>query len=326
MWELLSILGQAQRGWEAFASRVGSGYAAAWNQQNDVLKGIADEIQHDRDRDTFILSVVTAGLAGGLLGGAASGAFKSTSEVVQGFATNAASDAASQFGGSAVSYFQSHGNNPFKPAGIDPTQYSETMKGNIGVFFLSLQEAIGDIVRDIESGKSPQADGEWWYGVYKRKFGIESFPSTSDLNSHDFQGEASLCLWIQWGAQRNFQYWDRAWASVQRPKPTNLPFALNPASMEDCTRYFGYLNDIKKMDRILDEMDNIDPTLTTHLKSTAAGPEAHIDLRKLKNVGTFSDFRSAQVLSKYFAAPNRPTGAEDLKRLLLTMNEMPSAN
>src|SRR5260221_5330899 len=145
-WQLLSIFQQAEEGWLLLVDALAEGYSSAWNRQVAVLDDIKAKIQADRDRACFILSILTAAVAGGLLGGIASGAVRRMGDTsfsaafAKNLLTNAASDGASQFGGSAVSYFQSHGSNPFASPGIAPSTYSATMQKNVRLLFAGFHD------------------------------------------------------------------------------------------------------------------------------------------------------------------------------------------
>ncbi len=292
---------------------VAAGYASAWSNQNDVLDGVKNDLQKDQDRAMFVLSILTAGFAGGLLGGIASGALKNMKDVsrlqvfVKNFATNAASDAASQFGGSAVSYFQSHSGSPFKSPGVEPSQFGETMQGNVGLFFQSLTEQIGSVLRDFSSGIYHEDDGEQWYQLYMGKSLVSTFPSTDDIRRGNYETEASLCLWLTWGAEREMPYWNRAWDAVQgrsRPSPIDL---------------MGYIADIKRWDPVIEkQIRDIEPHLVNFIQSTFKG-DSYIDLRKLKNAGMFSGIQSAQTLSRHFAMDKAPKTPDAATQLLQSM-------
>ena len=197
-WQLLSIFQQAEEGWLLLVDALAEGYSSAWNRQVAVLEDIKGKIQADLDRACFILSILTAGHAGGLIGGIASGAVRTMKDgsfkeaFNKNFVTNAASDAASQLGGSAVSYFQSHGSNPFASPGIEPSTYSATMQKNVRLLFAGFHDHLAEIVDDLESGKSPAEDGEQWYQYYRSASCIQPFPSKADVNGYDFERDASL--------------------------------------------------------------------------------------------------------------------------------------
>ena len=293
--ELLEVFDQAQKAWSNLMHEVAAGYASAWSDQNTVLDGVKNDLQKDQDRAMFVLSILTAGFAGGLLGGIASGALKNMKEpsrfatFAKNFATNAASDAASQFGGSAVSFFQSHPGNPFKSPGVEPSQFAETMQGNVGLFFQSLTEQIGSVISDFGSGKYREDDGEQWYQWYMGKPLVKTFPSTNDIRSGNYETEASLCLWLTWGAERDIPYWNKAWDTVQGRRGRN-PFDLAM-----------YVSDIKRWDTVIEaQIKGIEPHLVNFIQSTFEG-DAYVDLRKLKTAGTFSSIQSAQTLSRHFS-------------------------
>lgn len=342
-WQLLSIFQQAEEGWLLLVSSLAAGYSSAWNRQISVLDDIKAKLQADNDRACFILSILTAGIAGGLIGGIASGAIRNVSTktfkgaFINGFVTNSASDGASQFGGSAVSYFQSHGSNPFVSPGIQPSTYSATMEKNVRLFFVGLHDHIADIIDDIESGKSPAQDGEQWYQYYRNASFIKSFPSAGDVSRYDFERDASLCLWIAWGAERDFAYWNKAWNFVDNP-PSDASggIYINPLKME----YMKYLSDIPRWDPIIDEIREIDPTLEMRVKRgleddlyiphrpghvDASRLKAHIDVRTLKTLGIYSRIRSAQTLSGYLMS-SLPMKPEHAGNLLMNMTDVPRMN
>ena len=336
-WQLLSIFQQAEEGWLLLVDALAEGYSSAWNRQTSVLGDIKAKIQADRDRACFILSILTAGVGGGLLGGIASGAVRNMADKTflrsfsKNFITNAASDGASQFGGSAVSYFQSHGNNPFSSPGVEPSTYSATMQKNVRLFFAGLHDHVADIVDDLDSGQAPAQDGEQWYQHYRNLPCIKSFPSAGDVNGHDFVKEASLCLWIAWGAERDIPYWNKAWKSLDNPPM--MAGAYFAATNTDALMYRSYLNDAANWDPILDEIRALDPSLEMRIKRSIAvkdfsgleRKQTHIDLRTLKTLGIYSRIRSAQVMSGYLSVlqPMTPDGA---KNLMLTMNDLPKMN
>jgi len=343
-WQLLSIFQQAEEGWLLLVDALAEGYSSAWYRQVAVLDGIKAKIQADRDRACFILSILTAGVAGGLLGGIASGAVdnmesKSFKQIfAKNFLTNAASDGASQFGGSAVSYFQSSGSTAFASPGIEPSTYSATMQKNVRLLFAGFHDHVADIVDDLDSGKAPAQDGEQWYQYYRSSPPIQSFPSAKGVNDHDFERDASLCLWIAWGAERDFPYWNEAWRSVENP-PSSVGTVLGLGSREDI-KYQGYKDDIANWDPIMAEIRQIDPTLEMRVKrsinyrfptgnfvysTTITKRETHIDLRTLKTLGFHSRIRSAQALSGALAGPPLMT-PENARRLMLNMTEIPKMN
>lgn len=324
VWELLSIFQQAEDGWLTLVDAIAEGYSSAWYDQDKVLKDIAAQIQKDRDRACFVVSILTAGVAGGLLGGVASGAFRLGKDpslldiLKQSFLTNAASDGASQFGGSAVSYFQSHGSDVFSSPGTEPSTYSAMMQKNVRLFFATLHDHVAGIVRDLESGTMAAGWGEKWYQCYTTLPCIENYPSAADIAGHDFEKEAGLCLWIAWGAERDLAYWNKAWQTV-----SNSPRAgIYGASIE----YMKYLNDISRWDPIIDAIGDIDPQLELQLTRSvvfSGTRQTHLDVRALKNLGIHSKIRSAQAMSAAVAAQG-PLNAASARSFLKTMNDLPS--
>lgn len=340
-WQLLSIFQQAEEGWLLLVDALAEGYSSAWNRQVAVLDDIKAKIQADRDRACFILSILTAGVAGGLLGGVASGAVRTMGDktfkeaFIKNFLTNAASDGASQFGGSAVSYFQSHGGNPFASPGIEPSTYSATMQKNVRLLFAGFHDHLADIVDDLESGKAPAQDGEQWYQYYRSSPLIQSFPSAADVNRYDFERDASLCLWIAWGAQRDFAYWNEAWRAIE--DPPDFGDSVRGNYLMKQIKIDGYRSDMSNWDPILAEIRQIDPTLEMRVKrsanvtfptgnlvfsTTITKRETHIDLRTLKSLGFYSRIKSAQVMSGYLAGAPLMT-PEGARRLMLTMTDIP---
>ena len=338
-WQLLSIFQQAEEGWLLLVDALAEGYSSAWNRQVAVLDDIKAKIQADRDRACFILSILTAGVAGGLLGGIASGAVRKIGDssfstvFAKNFLTNAASDGASQFGGSAVSYFQSHGSNPFASPGIEPSTYSATMQKNVRLLFAAFHDHVADIVDDLESGKALAEDGEQSYQYYRSLPCIQSFPSAKDVSNYDFERDASLCLWIAWGAERDFSYWNEAWRTIEHPPAWFRGMRMEIDNSPQAFNYDHYLRDIENWDPITAEIRRIDPTLEMRIKRTAnfmrswrtPGRETHIDLRTLKGLGFYSRIRSAQAMSGYLtAAP--PMTPESARRLMLNMSDIPKMN
>jgi hypothetical protein len=254
------------------------------------------------------------------------------------FLTNAASDGASQFGGSAVSYFQSHGGNAFASPGIEPSTYSATMQKNVRLLFTGFHDHVADIVDDLQSGKALPQDGEQSYQYYRSLPCIQSFPSAKDVDAYDFERDASLCLWIAWGAQRDFNYWNGAWRTIDNP-PWNWSqygtgrFSIYPDFSPQTSKYDKTVYDIENWDPIMAEIREIDPTLEMRVKRTAnffrtmrpPARETHIDLRTLKTLGFFSRIRSAQAMSGYLAGSPTMT-PESAARLMLNMTDIPKTN
>jgi hypothetical protein len=342
-WQLLSIFRQAEEGWLLLVDALAAGYSSAWYRQVAVLDDIKAKIQADRDRACFILSILTAGIAGGLLGGIASGAVRRMGDssfsaaFAKNFLTNAASDGASQFGGSAVSYFQSNGSNPFASPGIEPSTYSATMQKNVRLLFAGFHDHVADIVDDLESGKAPVQDGEQWYQFYRSSPLIQSFPSAKDVGNYDFERDASLCLWIAWGAERDFNYWNEAWRTIDNP-PRGL-FGMYPVGAPEQNKYDVYRNDIPNWDPIVAEIREIDPTLEMRVKrsanflypslnliipTTITKRETHIDLRTLRSLGFHSRIRSAQLMSGSLAVPLMTP--ENARRQMLNVTDIPKLN
>jgi hypothetical protein len=329
VFELISLYQQARNGWEDLVSALADGYSAAWHEQDEVLKGISAQIQQDHERACCVLSLLTAGVAGGLLGGLASGVFRNMASdqtflktFQQGFLTNATSDGASQFGGSAVSYFQSHGSNSFASPGIDPTTYAEKMRRNVGLFFGVLHDFIAIIIRDLESGKLPPGCGEQFYQTYKALPYVDPCPSPDDITDHDFKNEAGLCLWIAWGAERNLSYWNNAWQAVTSAPRLSVPGAVTSGAAGS---YAKYLIDISRWDPIIKALVAIDPQLEPQVKRSlviGGKRQDHIDVRTLKNLGIHSKIPSAQVMSAALAA-QRPLNAATARSYLETMNDLP---
>ena len=341
-WQLLSIFQQAEEGWLLLVDALAEGYSSAWNRQVAVLEDIKGKIQADLDRACFILSILTAGLAGGLIGGIASGAVRTMKDgsfkeaFNKNFVTNAASDAASQLGGSAVSYFQSHGSNPFASPGIEPSTYSATMQKNVRLLFAGFHDHLAEIVDDLESGKSPAQDGEQWYQYYRSASCIQSFPSKADVNGYDFERDASLCLWIAWGAERDFAYWNEAWKTIENPA-NFIGTALGLGSREQI-KYDSYKSDMSNWDPIMAEIRQVDPTLEMRVKrsapfrfptgnlifspTTITKRETHIDLRTLRSLGFYSRIKSAQVMSGALIGAPLMT-PDNARRLILTMTDVP---
>ena len=164
------------------------------------------------------------------------------------------------------------------------------MQGNVGLFFQSLTEQIGDTIKAFQSGTYREDDGEQWYQWYMGKPLVNTFPSTNDIRSGNYETEASLCLWLTWGAERDMPYWNRAWDTVQgRRRGASLPELMT------------YVSDIKRWDPVIEaQIKGIEPHLVNFIQSTFKG-DAYIDLRKLKNAGTFSSIQSAQTLSRHFS-------------------------
>ncbi len=188
--------------------------------------------------------------------------------------------------------------------------YYQSLIGNIGLLFQKFRELVQDVIDGLDSGESPQQDGERFYRYFTGLSCIRSFPSTNDIQSRAFEREASLCLWITWGAERNFKYWNEVWNAVKNPR------------LRDSPRWLDYLIDIPRWDPILVEISNIEPHLENFITTTVYG-ETHIDLLKLKYVGLFSTIRSAQALSGYFRKHKQPT-IEGAKELLTTINDLPT--
>lgn len=322
--ELLSIFEQANKAWDTYVKFLALGYSSAWDRVNDVLGDIWKEIEESEARAMFVLSILTAGVGGGLVGGVASGVLTNTVQAAEkGFfkvaanssATNAASDAASQAAGSVTSFFLSHGGGQaFNSPGPKPLNYYLNLSGNLDLLFAKFRELAQDLINDLDSGKIPQKDGEEFYQYFVRLSCIRAFPSERDIESRRqsraFEREASLCLWITWGSERDFKWWNEAWSAVRNPR------------LRDAGRILNDMVDIPRWDPILEEISNIEPHLINFIQ-TSVGRKTHIDLRKLKAVGLFSTIRSAQALSFYFCKYKQPT-ADGARELLTRMNDLPS--
>jgi hypothetical protein len=331
VWETLDLIRQAYEGWDDLVWVSAKGYNEAWKQQVKVLTGRKSKLEQDRDRNMFILSIFCSGFGGGLLSGVLAGVFREGSEIVADVAraelSLAAQDASgramiaattafgesfldnagSQVGGGILPFLQNGlGGSTFESPGVDTVTFIADMKANLAMFFSGLRASAAYAYSAALAGKLKASQAETFYQAMAGLPFVETFPSHDDLKARNFQAEASLCLWIAWGARRDFRYWNQAWDAMSHP-PAPEPAAAAAFGGAD-TSLGKYVYDMQFWELILDEIRTIDPHLVAHVLTRTVTPGGmHFDIRKLKNLGMYSSFESAQRLSGYFLAPNMPT-------------------
>ena len=343
-------INNAKEGWKGLVVDMSLGYSQAWDRQMKLLGDIKSEIQTDRDRQVFVLSIYTAGIAGGLLGGLMGGAFQTADHITQALqeelslaekvaatqASNAmdvtsrmSDDAASQFGGTILSYMQStFQSGTFEPPGIHPWGFYLTMQHNLDVFFGRLLETFNRIVESMKSGKLKDLENAASY--FTNLSFVKTFPDSTDFGK-SYTNEASLCLWIAWGAERNVRYWTKAWQYAEKGLINTPPgimegivrglLKLMPDEYMDTVNYY---NDIVRWDVILNEIRTISPALVPFVERSAPGVQIgehiqyagmHLDILKLKDLGINSGLENARAMSQYFSG-NMPMEPEAARQVL----------
>ncbi len=341
VYKLVNIFSQAMEAWLGLVDTIAHGYGVAYHKQQDLLAGIKFKVDAEINRQNFVEAIVAAGISGGVLGAVVGGMFNNADGIIRQDQKSAegirdlfsamADDAASQAGGSAFDYLKAiNTKNAFKSPGEDPTDYWSGMRANVAAIFSILHESIGKIIKDILAGKLPASAGDRWYKYFSNIWFIKNFPALGRLN-RDFEKEASLCLWIAWGAERDFWYWDTAWdiaqhvayyseGAVNRTDPQGRGHEFNVWAVN---------HDIDRWDPILKEIARIEPTLAGFAASFSPGCSTgevyywprtgygfHTDVRQLVLLGLFSKNESAQAMSKYFERYGRHIGP-DAARLAL---------
>ena len=330
VYKLVNIFSQAQGAWLGLVDAIGHGYGVAYHNQQDVLAQIRFKLIAEINRRNFVEAIVAAGISGGMLGVLVGGMLNNADEIRDLFSAMA-DDAASQFGGTAFDYFKTNNNKtPFQSPGEDPTDYWSGMRANVSAIFSILHETIGKIIRDILTGKLPASAGESWFKYFSNVFFIKNFPALGRIN-RDFEKEASLCLWIAWGAERDFWYWDTAWDLARHWGRDSVitRYPVDPAGQMHHYTEWEIYDDIERWDPILAEIVRIDGTLAVFVQGFVPGwnehivsgyPNVrsgfHIDVRKLVELGLFSKMESAQAMSKYFARYGRHIGPDATKLAL----------
>ena len=326
VWELVSLFQQAERAWVGLAWHIGKGYSDARDQQKGVLDNLHLELLAEINRSIFVLSIFTSGICGGLLGSIMGAAVRQIGDISKNtfareFASATVDDAASQFGGTALDYLKKNGGNPgFEPPGGEhPLSYIAGMQSNISDFFTSLYKTIKQVILDIQSGKLRASEGERWYHYFSNAPFIHELPDPA-VEHRDYQKEASLCLWIAWGAERDMGYWTGAWAEAFLQKPNSWVHTgydqgveyTNPDGTYRFYNLYSVYDDIKRWDPIIQEIATVDRKLVTFVTSYlprvyieypffSEWPEGyHLDVRRLMPLGFFSKIESAKAMSSYY--------------------------
>jgi hypothetical protein len=318
VYDLLDIFTRARLDWGTYAFAIGAAYADEWNAQKDCLSGIRADLLLELERANFVMSIVTAGIAGGSVGWAMSGGFIKTAEVenVLGkfgaeVAKGLGSEAAKKTASMAFSKAKVSGER-FEPAGTNTTAFSNNMQTNVGVFFMGLERGIAELIRDLESRGAPYAEGDGYYQAFLKLTAISSTPDDRDINDvkiKQFHRDLGLSLWIAWGAARDFSYWNKKWQIVDP--------VLNPHG----TGSYTAGQEIVRWDPILDEIRRLDATLVPFVTSSGmigfSGWDPHLDIRKLKSMGEHTRIDSLKTLSRYFNSKGRDWGHDDAMSIML---------
>ena len=316
VWDLVSIFQQAEDGWRGLAFAMGEGYSSAWHEQMRLLTDVKESIQHDIEQANFILGILTAGVAGGLMGPIMAGgiaklgleeAKKSlVSSVITGLGTEGAKRTATRYLNESVSF----GRDAFSPAGPDPTTYGDRMQKNVSALFMMLRRVIAGIIKELEDGNRPLAEGEEYYQGFKKHPAVATFPDDRDVSGDDFETNASLALWITWGARRDFPYWDRIWIAATK----------NPKNSFETMAKAGAMHEISRFDEIYLELGKLTPA-GLYATGVRLDGDWHLDVRKLKDLGRFTQDDSLNAMSVYFDRPHKPMGFSESLSLAMTIGD-----
>ena len=184
-------------------------------------------------------------------------------------------DAASQIGGTALGYVQEKlARSAFAPPGPKPVNFYLAMQTNVNVFFTGWEETVQRVQKEMLIGKIPVSRAERWYRFFLNLPSIHTFPAKQDFEG-DFKKEASLCLWIAWGAERDFPYWDKAWMAADQgllngPATVTLGFYDDAKATRHELSRESY-EDILRWDSLKSVISEINPDLVIYASRFAAG-------------------------------------------------------
>jgi hypothetical protein len=318
VWELDSIFGDAEAAWRGLAHAMGKGYSLAWGKQQTLLNAVKESIQHDIERANFILGILTAGVAGGLMGPIMTGAFavakgveqslarKMTASLVTSLTSEGAKRTATRYLNESVSF----GKDAFSPVGPDPTTYGEGMQENVSTLFMMLRRVIAGIIKELEDGNRPLADGEEYYRGFMNHPAVAAFPDDRDIDDDEIEKNAGLALWITWGSRRDFPYWDKIWIAATRQSDNQYIIMLREAAIHEIARF----------DDILVEIARLSGAALVAAAVRLDG-DWHLDIRKLKDLGKYTQDDSLKAMSEYFDRPHKPMGFSESLQLAMTLGD-----
>lgn len=216
--EVYGDLNTAQHQWNTYATILGSGYTAAYQNHENVLNRMKEHKRASSEAMYFMLSLLTAGFAGGLVGGLMAPWVKAAGEgTAKAVFREVARETTKEFNKKtwATGAYVAAGlldKNPYSPAVTSPLLYWQDMLSEIGIFFAAIREQIEREEReadaDFSNSGAPHNYGKWRREVWSGVPIISEYPRQKDMpDKKKVEREAEIAMWIAWAGVRDVDYW-----------------------------------------------------------------------------------------------------------------------
>jgi len=217
MEDLQGYVHEAVAAWKVYADRASQAYAKAYEAQGNLLKNVKKELEEARKKEqeamTFMLSLVTVGVAGPvagyLAGKVATQLEKEAAEKFVDWAKDKAKEGAKDATEKAVKYLhpEALGEDPYEPAGVSPVEFMASMLERVDERDYTLTH----LVNQLKDSVTSPALAKYLAEVIVNTSFIQDTPP--DVNKDLLAQRAELALWIAWAIPRDRSYWYKGYAT-----------------------------------------------------------------------------------------------------------------
>ena len=205
--KLMADLSTAQFQWNTYATQLGRGYTAAYQEHEDAIKKINEQYRLAAEAAYWVLSLLCVSAAGGVAGGLMApwatraglvAARTTVSETIQSMTGQIA-----QKGLDATKPAEAG----FKPVVKSPLLYFQDMLGEIGICFSALRDELEAWMKSVDEDTWPANPSDGINKFLQAPI-IKDYPRTKDMpNEKKLAREAEIGMWIAWANVRDIDYW-----------------------------------------------------------------------------------------------------------------------